>query len=69
MKNFPPTFRRFRRPTGFPAASWTVGENVQWDRPLFRAPQLVVRPPAEPLPFTVARVTAAPRQTDSRASR
>lgn len=31
--------------------------DVLWGRPVFKAPQLNVRPPLEPLPFTAARIT------------
>ena len=37
--------------------------DVLWGRPVFKAPQLNVRPLSEPLPFTAARITPSPRKT------
>lgn len=42
--------------------------DVLWGRPVFKAPQLNVRPPCEPLPFTAARITRAPRRTAATAA-
>lgn len=60
-----PIPHRLSRPGHAPGASVPAkgaARDVLWGRPVFRAPQLNVRPPAEPLPFTTARITAAPRE-------
>lgn len=61
MMPIPPKLSRPGRAPGASVPAAGAARDVLWGRPVFRAPQLHVRPPAEPLPFTVARITAAPR--------
>ena len=43
------------------------GPDITWDRPVFRPPMLPnLRVIFDPLPFTVHRLTASPRQTARR---
>jgi hypothetical protein len=62
MTHFP--HRLSRTGASAPAATLSAKggpRDVLWGRPVFKAPQLQVRPPQEPLPFTPARITRRPR--------
>ncbi|MBA4137275.1 MAG: hypothetical protein C0518_08170 [Opitutus sp.] len=59
MTHFPhrPSRPAAQAPGAHGAAKAARSRDVLWGRPVFKAPQLNVRPPLEPLPFTAARIT------------
>jgi hypothetical protein len=63
---------RLSSPTAYAAGamfpSGGAARDVLWGRPVFRAPQLQVRPPQEPLPFTAARITRRSRSRKATAA-